>query len=151
MFSRCPHHLCTDYRRCWCWWWLWHYKYCIPYPNPSLHHTPSYHKISLCCKGAAPVQTYLVGSSKNITGGLLTSSRAMERRFRWPPERFCVLVCFASTSPNVLSISSTWKQTRVRLTLHIFKVSLIINQSTSTAPYHNAYAIGQWHTKSSQN
>ena len=28
-----------------------------------------------------------VGSSKNMTGGLLTSSRAMARRLRWPPER----------------------------------------------------------------
>ena len=33
-----------------------------------------------------------VGSSKNIIGGLLTSSRAIERRFFCPPERFEVIV-----------------------------------------------------------
>lgn len=37
-------------------------------------------------------QAYLVGSSKNMTGGLLTSSRAMARRFLCPPESRAVLV-----------------------------------------------------------
>lgn len=31
--------------------------------------------------------SYLVGSSKNMTGGLLTSSRAMASRFLCPPDR----------------------------------------------------------------
>jgi len=33
-----------------------------------------------------------VGSSKNITGGLLTNSRAMDSRFLWPPDRLQVSV-----------------------------------------------------------
>lgn len=33
------------------------------------------------------VAFYLVGSSKNMTGGLLTSSRAMASLLHWPPER----------------------------------------------------------------
>uniref|UniRef100_A0A182LTP1 Uncharacterized protein n=1 Tax=Anopheles culicifacies TaxID=139723 RepID=A0A182LTP1_9DIPT len=49
----------------------------------------------------------LVGSSKNITGGLLTSSSAIDRRFRWPPERLSVSVLAASSRPSVSIISST--------------------------------------------
>lgn len=46
-----------------------------------------------------------VGSSKNMIGGLLTSSRAMERRFFWPPERFEVMVLWCSDRPSVSRIS----------------------------------------------
>jgi len=58
---------------------------------------------------------YLVGSSKNMIGGLFTNSRAIDRRFLWPPDRFIVLVCLASSRPNVLSISSTFTQQRTQL------------------------------------
>ena len=54
-------------------------------------------------------RTHLVGSSKNITGGLLTSSWAIESRLRWPPERLLLRVCFASSSPRVWRISITWR------------------------------------------
>lgn len=39
-----------------------------------------------------PLWPHLVGSSKNMTGGLLTSSRAMARRLRCPPDRELVRV-----------------------------------------------------------
>lgn len=56
--------------------------------------------------------TDLVGSSKNMRGGLLTSSRAMDRRFLCPPDKLLVLVFFVSSSPRVSKISSTCKHQR---------------------------------------
>jgi Protein of unknown function (DUF1602). len=38
------------------------------------------------------LHSYLVGSSKNMMGGLFTNSRAMDSRFFWPPERLLVIV-----------------------------------------------------------
>lgn len=46
-----------------------------------------------------------VGSSKNITGGLLTNSRAIDKRFFWPPERLLVSVLRWSSRPRVSKIS----------------------------------------------
>ena len=46
-----------------------------------------------------------VGSSKNITGGLLTNSRAMANRFLWPPLNMELLVVKQSDKPNVSNIS----------------------------------------------
>ena len=54
--------------------------------------------------------THLVGSSKNITGGLLTSSRAIDSRLRWPPDRFTVRVFFTSIRPSVSRISLTCEE-----------------------------------------
>lgn len=56
---------------------------------------------------------HLVGSSKNMTGGLLTSSNAIERRFRCPPERFAVRVSLHSAIPSVSMISSTWNNMKI--------------------------------------
>jgi len=53
---------------------------------------------------------YLVGSSKNIIGGLLTSSNAIERRFFWPPDKLLVIVFRCSARPNVSKISWIWKK-----------------------------------------
>lgn len=36
--------------------------------------------------------TYVVGSSKKITGGLLTSSKATDSRFNWPPDNLSDIV-----------------------------------------------------------
>lgn len=60
----------------------------------------------------SPVQTqaYLVGSSKNMTGGLLTSSSAMARRFRWPPDRLPVRVLAQGSKPSAVKISLTCGQ-----------------------------------------
>lgn len=54
---------------------------------------------------AAP--EYLVGSSKNMTGGLFTSSSAMARRFRWPPDRLPVRVLAQDSKPRAVRISLT--------------------------------------------
>lgn len=51
---------------------------------------------------------YLVGSSKNMTGGLFTSSSAMARRFLWPPERLPVRVLVQDSRPRAVRISLTW-------------------------------------------
>ena len=51
---------------------------------------------------------YLVCSSKNMTGGLLTSSSAMARRLRWPPERLPVRVLAHDSRPRAVRISLTW-------------------------------------------
>lgn len=50
----------------------------------------------------------LVGSSKNMTGGLLTSSRAMASLLHWPPEMQLVRVWAHSWRPRAVRISSTW-------------------------------------------
>lgn len=50
----------------------------------------------------------LVGSSKNIIGGLLTSSKAIDNRFFCPPERSLVYVSRWSMRPKVSKISATW-------------------------------------------
>jgi hypothetical protein len=52
--------------------------------------------------------THVVGSSRKITGGLLTSSRAIDRRFLSPPDRRSVLVLRHDISPSVQSTSSIW-------------------------------------------
>jgi hypothetical protein len=53
--------------------------------------------------------SYLVGSSKNMIGGLFTNSRAMDNRFFWPPERLLVMVLRCSCRPKVSRISCTCK------------------------------------------
>lgn len=55
-------------------------------------------------------QAYLVGSSKNMTGGLLTNSSAMARRFRWPPDRLPVRVLAQGSKPSAVRISLTCGQ-----------------------------------------
>lgn len=52
---------------------------------------------------------HLVGSSKNMTGGLLTSSKAIAKRFLWPPERLDVRVLAHSNKPSAVKISLTCK------------------------------------------
>lgn len=52
---------------------------------------------------------HLVGSSKNMTGGLLTSSKAIAKRFLWPPERLDVRVLAHSNKPSAVKISLTYK------------------------------------------
>ena len=47
---------------------------------------------------------YLVGSSKNIIGGLLINSSAIARRFFWPPDKLAVLVFSTSERPMFSSI-----------------------------------------------
>lgn len=54
------------------------------------------------------IRCYLVGSSKNMTGGLLTSSRPMASLLHWPPESRRVWVCAHSMRPRTVRISSTW-------------------------------------------
>lgn len=46
---------------------------------------------------------YVVGSSKNSTAGLSISSKAIDRRFFWPPLSFEHLVCLALVSFNVFN------------------------------------------------
>jgi len=53
-------------------------------------------------------RTHVVGSSRKITGGLLTSSKAIDKRFLCPPDRHSVLVLRHDISPRVQSISSIW-------------------------------------------
>lgn len=68
-------------------------------------------------------QAYLVGSSKNMTGGLLTSSSAMARRFRWPPERLPVRVLAQGSKPRAVRISLTYGQkTRVSIRKTTFQL-----------------------------
>lgn len=53
-----------------------------------------------------------VGSSKNMTGGLLTNSKAIERRFFCPPDKFRVMVRRCSCRPRVSRISLIWERRR---------------------------------------
>lgn len=47
-----------------------------------------------------------MGSSRNITKGLLTNSKAIDRRFFWPPDRRAPLVLRVSFKPKIVIISS---------------------------------------------
>ena len=53
--------------------------------------------------------TYVVGSSKNMTDGLLTNSRAMESRFICPPDSFLHRVSLQVLKPIMSNISSICK------------------------------------------
>ena len=57
--------------------------------------------------GAITRSTDLVGSSKNMIGGLLTSSSAIDRRLRCPPDKLAVLVLTESSRLRLLNTSST--------------------------------------------
>ena len=50
--------------------------------------------------------THVVGSSRNMTGGLSMSSRAMDSRFLWPPDRLQQRVSRVAESPSVSRMSS---------------------------------------------
>jgi len=50
--------------------------------------------------------TYVVGSSRNIIGGLFSSSRAMLSLLLWPPDKRPALVFWCSVSPKVSNISA---------------------------------------------
>jgi len=86
----------------------------------------------------ACVTVYLVGSSKNMIGGLLMSSSAMDRRLRWPPDREMVRVSPHSISPSMPSISSTW------ITPHSISFNSIqysFNQSTNQTVYNILFSM----------
>lgn len=51
-------------------------------------------------------RVYLVGSSRNMTGGLLTISKAMDSLFFCPPDNLSVLVLIDGSRPIVSRISS---------------------------------------------
>lgn len=75
---------------------------------PSHIHTATHKTIEMddC------ICAYLVGSSKNITGGLSTNSNAIAKRFFWPPDRLPVIVLRQSYKPIALMISiiCNWTQ-----------------------------------------
>lgn len=56
------------------------------------------------------VDTYVVGSSRNITVGLLISSSAIESRFFWPPDNRFVIVFWCSYRPSNVKISSIYSK-----------------------------------------
>ncbi len=51
-----------------------------------------------------------MGSSKNMIGGLLTSSRAIASRFLWPPERLDVFVSLQAVRPIISNISEIFAE-----------------------------------------
>lgn len=55
------------------------------------------------------ILTYVVGSSRKITGGLFTSSSAMDNRFNSPPDNKCPIVSAALPNRNKSRISSICK------------------------------------------
>jgi len=59
-------------------------------------------------KGSLIHPTYLVGSSKKISGGLFTSSSAIASRFLWPPDISLSLVLAVSVRPRFTRISLIW-------------------------------------------
>lgn len=52
--------------------------------------------------------TYVVGSSKNMTGGSLINSKAIDKRFLSPPDKQFVIVFFVFPKRNKSSISSIY-------------------------------------------
>ena len=62
--------------------------------------------------------SYLVGSSRKITGGLLTSSNAMASLFLWPPEISLSLVLAVSVKPRFSRISFIWEHIQIHKTIN---------------------------------
>lgn len=54
-------------------------------------------------------KTYVVGSSKNMTGGLLTNSRDIDSLFLSPPESLSVGVSFTLVNLNISRTSAICK------------------------------------------
>jgi hypothetical protein len=54
--------------------------------------------------------THVVGSSRKMTGGLLTSSRATLNLLRWPPDRCSLRVSTHLSRPSRSTTSCTWNQ-----------------------------------------
>ena len=52
------------------------------------------------------ISSYVVGSSRNITGGLLTSSSAIDKRFLSPPDNLWLIVSADLFKRSKSSISS---------------------------------------------
>lgn len=79
--------------------------------------------------------TYVVGSSKNISGGLVISSRAIESLLFWPPESLPVSVFFWLDSPSIDSRSTICKIWYESTTLdgkyNYFKATKIISSIRS--------------------
>lgn len=53
-------------------------------------------------------ETYVVGSSRNITGGLLMSSSAIAKRFFWPPDNRPVNTLYRFSKPNNTNMWWIW-------------------------------------------
>lgn len=62
--------------------------------------------------------TYVVGSSRNITGGLLTSSRAIDNLFCSPPDRNWPILSATLVSLSKFRMSSIWNNLLVRSSFH---------------------------------
>jgi len=65
-----------------------------------------------------------VGSSRKMTGGLLTSSRAMHKRFRSPPESLGAMVFWDPFRRSIPKISSIYSGLEIRTQGQCFKVNL---------------------------
>lgn len=62
----------------------------------------------------------VVGSSRKMMGGLLTSSKATASRFFWPPDSFSTCVFSQNFRFRVVMISSTWEpEEAVRYTFQL--------------------------------
>lgn len=93
--------------------------YCVPFPGQFAQHfhtvfgrwtvqtTEMKIEILSYSQFKCEVNTYEVGSSKNKTGGLSSSSKAMERRFFCPPDKL---------EHGVLPVWSKCKLSRILLT-----------------------------------
>lgn len=118
--------------------WLLYYLLCLPVMNGVLNKT-DFRLQSLKFKTRA----YLVGSSKNMIGGLLTSSKAIARRFLWPPDNCFVIVFLCEYSLSDSKILFIWNKEISRLLIHqkdaqkfislLKKIILIIIQLYHTA------------------
>lgn len=70
----------------------------------------TYHFQSLIMVSENVRVSYEVGSSRNITGGLFTSSKAMDKRLRSPPDSRWPIVSAAFVNRSKLKISSIYEQ-----------------------------------------
>jgi hypothetical protein len=66
--------------------------------------------------------TYVVGSSKKITGGLLTNSNAMDSLLRSPPDNLYPKVSAALVKRNKSNISSTCNQNNRKYTTNLMVI-----------------------------
>lgn len=100
----------------------------------------------------------VVGSSRKMMGGLLTSSKATASRFFWPPDSFSTCVFSQNFRFRVVMISSTWEpEEAVRYTFqltHFQKIMVLcstmwikfcVNYNTCVMPQNIRYSYSKFY------
>ena len=99
---------------------------------------------TVCCQK----HIYLVGSSRNIIGGLFTNSKAMASLLRCPPEISLHRVLHNSSKPSWFRMLLTWTRNLVAIMQLFTKKNMKIVSKKTWEKHHTSGAIlssVKWH------